>query len=69
MSDQFSKTSVGDKPADPYEAKNEDEPGLEQKVEDLVKFITSYKFGMITTRIAIRGILTSRCMALTAMVN
>jgi len=53
-------------PADPYTAKNKDEPGLEQKVNDLNSFIQSSKFGMMTTRIADSGLLVSRCMALAA---
>jgi len=53
-------------PADPYKAKNKDEPGLEQKVNDLSAFIQSAKFGMLTTRIADSGLLVSRCMALAA---
>jgi general stress protein 26 len=69
MSDHFSNTNVGDKNADPYRAKNEDEPGLQQKVEDLVRFIAGCKFGMMTTRIASSGLLTSRCMALAATVS
>jgi len=66
MSEQFSNTTVEGKPADPYKEKNADEPGLEEKIEDLVKFITGCKFGMMTTRIASSGLLTSRCMALAA---
>lgn len=60
---------MGDKTADPYKARNEDEPELQQKIEDLVKFITGCKFGMMTTRIASSGLLTSRCMALAATVS
>jgi hypothetical protein len=51
-----------------YKAKNKDEPGLEQKVNDLSAFIQSAKFGMLTTRIADSGLLVSRCMALAAQV-
>jgi len=60
----FSNTNTGDKPADPYKAKNIDEASLTEKVEDLSSFISSSKFGMMTTRIASSGLLTSRCMAL-----
>jgi len=60
----FSNTDTGDKPADPYKAKNIDEASLTEKVEDLSSFISSSKFGMMTTRIASSGLLTSRCMAL-----
>ena len=65
----FSNTEVpADKPADPYKATNKTEPELKEKVEDLVKFIESCKFGMMTTRIESSGLLTSRCMALAAKV-
>jgi len=60
----FSNTNTGDKPADPYKAKNIDEASLTEKVEDLSSFISTSKFGMMTTRIASSGLLTSRCMAL-----
>ncbi|KAL2042409.1 hypothetical protein N7G274_004901 [Stereocaulon virgatum] len=64
---QFSNTEVpGDKPADPYKASNLTEPELKEKVQDLVKFMESCKFGMMTTRIESTGLLTSRCMALAA---
>ena len=69
MTSQSSNTNVGDKPADPYKAKNADEPRLEEKIDDLVNFITACKFGMMTTRIASSGLLTSRCMALAATVS
>ncbi|EXJ82794.1 protein bli-3 [Capronia epimyces CBS 606.96] len=53
-------------PADPYKAKNQDEPGLEDKINDLNGFVKTSKFGMMTTRIADSGLLVSRCMALAA---
>ncbi|KAL8809349.1 MAG: hypothetical protein Q9223_007937 [Gallowayella weberi] len=62
----FSNTDTGDKPADPYKAVNKTEPKLKEKVEDLVDFIESCKFGMMTTRIESNGLLVSRCMALAA---
>ncbi|KAL6715207.1 BLI-3 blue-light-inducible Bli-3 protein [Lecanora helva] len=66
----FSNTEVpGDKPADPYKAVNKSEPELKEKVQDLVSFIESCKFGMMTTRIGSSGLLTSRCMALAAKEN
>ena len=66
----FSNTETpADKPADPYKAENKTEPELKEKVEDLVNFITSSKFGMMTTRIESSGLLTSRCMALAAKVS
>ena len=64
----FSNTDTGSKPADPYKEKNLQEPELKEKVEDLVKFVDYCKFGMMTTRIASSGLLTSRCMALAAKV-
>ena len=65
----FSNTDVpGDKPADPYTAINKSNPDLKEKVDDLVSFIDSCKFGMMTTRIGSSGLLTSRCMALAAKV-
>lgn len=51
-----------------YKAKNKDEPGLEEKVNDLNAFVKSSKFGMMTTRIADSGLLVSRAMALAAQV-
>ena len=65
----FSNTDTGNKPADPYKAKNIDEPQLKEKVEDLVSFIEACKFGMMTTRIASTGLLVSRCMALAGKVS
>ena len=66
----FSNTETpADKPADPYKATNKTEPELKEKVEDLVNFISSCKFGMMTTRIESSGLLTSRCMALAAKVG
>ncbi|KAL9599223.1 MAG: hypothetical protein Q9219_004004 [cf. Caloplaca sp. 3 TL-2023] len=62
----FSNTDTGSKTADPYTAQNKNEPGLKDKVEDLVGFIDSCKFGMMTTRIQSTGGLASRCMALAA---
>lgn len=65
----FSNTKVpDDKPADPYKATNLTDPDLKDKVQDLVSFIESCKFGMMTTRIESSGLLTSRCMALAAKV-
>ena len=66
----FSNTNVpADKPADPYKATNLTNPDLKEKVQDLVSFIESCKFGMMTTRIESTGLLTSRCMALAAKVD
>ncbi|KAI9737550.1 MAG: BLI-3 blue-light-inducible Bli-3 protein [Cirrosporium novae-zelandiae] len=62
----FSNADTGSKPADPYKAKNIDEPSLSEKVEDLSHFISGVKFAMMTTRIASSGLLVSRCMGLAA---
>jgi len=67
MSSHFSNASTGDAPADPYKAANLDnEITLETKIDDLVKFTTAAKFGMMTTRDATTGALVSRCMAVAA---
>lgn len=65
----FSNTDTGDKPADPYKAKNLDEPPLKEKIDGLVNFIATSKFGMLTTRAGSTGLLASRCMAVAAQVN
>ena len=66
----FSNANVpADKPADPYKATNLTNPDLKEKVQDLVSFMESCKFGMMTTRIESTGLLTSRCMALAAKVG
>ena len=67
MSD-FSNTNTGSQPADPYKAKNKEEPALSEKIQDLTNFISACKFGMMTTRAADSGQLVSRCMALAAKV-
>jgi hypothetical protein len=59
----FSNTDTGSKPADPYKAKNKDETSLQEKVQDLTDFVSSCKFGMMTTRDDKSGMLFSRCMA------
>ncbi|KAI9855441.1 MAG: BLI-3 blue-light-inducible Bli-3 protein [Vezdaea acicularis] len=68
-SKEFSNTSTGGKSADPYKAKNLDEPNIKEKVTDLITFIESSKFGMMTTRQDSTGLLVSRCMALAAKEN
>jgi hypothetical protein len=62
----FSNTNTGDKPADPYKEKNIDHVSIKEKVEDLSEFVSSCKFGMMTTRDGSSGALVSRCMALAA---
>lgn len=65
----FSNTDTGDKTADPYKAKNLDEPSLKEKIDDLVNFISTSKFGMLTTRVGSSGLLASRCMSVAAQVK
>lgn len=64
----YSNTDTGDKTADPYKAKNLDQPSLKEKVEGLSTFISNSKFGMLTTRIEGSKLLTSRAMAVAAQV-
>lgn len=68
-SGQFSNANTGSKPADPYTAKNKDDPTLSEKVEDLSNFISASKFGMMTTHTKDSNLLVSRCMALAAKVR
>jgi len=68
----FSNTSTGSAPADPYKQHNisdETNLSLKDKVEDLLHFIESLKFGMLTTRQDATGLLVSRCMAIAAKEN
>lgn len=65
----FSNADTGDKPADPYKAENLDEPPLKEKIDGLVNFISTSKFGMLTTRASSTGRLASRCMAVAAQVH
>lgn len=65
----FSNTSTGDKPADPYKQANQEDSDVRTKIEDLGNFITSCKYGMMTTKSAKSGRLVSRCMALAATEN
>ena len=52
-----------------YKAKNQDEPGLQEKIEDLTSFIQKSKFGMMTTTAGGSGTLASRCMAVAGSVS
>lgn len=62
--------TLGDKPADPYTKVNKDEADLPTKVTDLVDFITTCKFGMMTTiEASSQNNLVSRCMGLAATVS
>ena len=64
----FSNTDTGNKPADPYTAKNIQDPELKEKVGDLLSFVDRSKFCMMTTKTQ-DGLLASRCMALAARVS
>jgi len=67
MSQQFSNTDTGDAPADPYKVANKNtDVTAAQKIEDLSNFVTTCKFGMMTTKDSGSGNLVSRCMALAA---
>jgi hypothetical protein len=63
-----SNTDTGSKPADPYTAKNQEEPSLQDKIDDFVYFVDKNKFCMMTTKTGEHG-LASRCMALAAKVS
>ncbi|KAI0112772.1 pyridoxamine 5'-phosphate oxidase [Hypoxylon sp. NC0597] len=66
----FSNTDTGDKPSGPYYNKNIDtDVTLKEKVEALAKFVSSRKFGMMTTRDPSSGKLVSRCMAVAGTVS
>lgn len=64
----FSNTDTGSKAADPYTAKNIQDPSLKEKVEDLQSFVDKSKFCMLTTKTH-EGLLASRCMAVAARVS
>ncbi|CZT14486.1 probable blue-light-inducible Bli-3 protein [Ramularia collo-cygni] len=60
----FSNTDTGSKNADPYTAKNQEEPSLKEKVEDFTQFVSKTKFCLLTTKAAgTDGLLVSRAMA------
>jgi hypothetical protein len=69
MSSGFSNTDTGSKNADPYTAKNKEEPSLKEKVEDLLTFIDNTKFCLLTTHVADSDLLASRAMAVAAKVG
>ncbi|CAK1366976.1 unnamed protein product [Cercospora beticola] len=64
----FSNTNTGSQDADPYTSKNQQEPSLQEKVEDLKTFIDKNKFCLLTTKNT-EGLLVSRAMALAAKVR
>jgi hypothetical protein len=68
MSSRTSNTDTGNKPADPYKAKNMDDPSLETKVKDLVAFVDKCKYCMMATHTPSSGLIVSRCMALAGKV-
>ena len=59
-------TTTGNHPVDPYKTQSLEDPPLPQKIEELVKFISDVKFGMLTTKQSDGDYLASRCMALAA---
>ena len=61
-------TTTGNHPVDPYKTQSFEDPPLPQKIEELVKFISDVKFGMLTTKQSEGDYLASRCMALAATV-
>lgn len=66
----FSNTDTGDKSSGPYYDKNVDnEVPLKEKIEAVTKFVSSCKFGMMTTRDPSSHKLVSRCMAIAGKVR
>lgn len=68
MTDSISTTNANQN-VDPYKSKNYEELPLEQKITDLVNFISEIKYGMLTTKLSSDSdLLASRCMALAGQV-
>ncbi|KAI0892722.1 putative BLI-3 blue-light-inducible Bli-3 protein [Annulohypoxylon nitens] len=66
----YSNANTGSKPADPYKLANKDNDiPVSEKIETLNKFVSTCKYGMMTTRDFSTGKLVSRCMALAAKEN
>lgn len=66
----YSNANTGSKPADPYKLANKDNDiSVSEKIETLNKFVSTCKYGMMTTRDFSTGKLVSRCMALAAKVS
>lgn len=66
----FSNTDTGDKPSGPYYDKNVDnDVPLKEKIEAVSNFVSSCKFGMMTTRDPSGDKLVSRCMAIAGKVS
>lgn len=58
----FSNADTGNKTADPYTAKNTQDPSLKEKVEDFTTFIDKTKFCLLTTKNG-DDLLVTRAMA------
>lgn len=70
VQERASTGTIGDKPADPYKAKNYDTGApVKEKMEALLAFIDRCRYGMMTTRDTNTGRLASRCMELAAKVR
>lgn len=68
MADSISTTNANQS-VDPYKSHNYEELPLDQKVTDLVNFVSEIKFGMLTTKLSSDSdLLASRCMALAGQV-
>jgi hypothetical protein len=63
----FSNADTGSKTADPYTAKNSQDPSLKEKVQDFTTFVDKTKFCLLTTKSS-DGLLVSRAMAVAAKV-
>ena len=68
MSNSISTTS-GNQAVDPYKAHNFEDVSLQEKVGDLVNFVSQIKYGMLTCKLSESSdLLASRCMALAGQV-
>lgn len=68
MADSISITNKN-QAVDPYKAHNYEDIPLQQKVDDLVHFVSEIKYGMLTTKLSgDSDLLASRCMALAGQV-
>jgi hypothetical protein len=64
----FSNADTGGKTADPYTAKNSQDPSLKEKVEDFTNFVDKTKFCLLTTKNG-GDLLVSRAMAVAGKVR
>lgn len=70
MATTGTSATLGDKPADPYTHANKEQTDINTLVTDLVDFITTCKFGMLTTvEASSHNNLVSRCMGLAGTVR